>query len=109
MKKFLKRKWQNYLFLDYSLISLKNFLNVKCPSCNRTGTLQRMLVTGKLVKIRRLFGFRMYHCRECKWDGYLYRHRIAPNLKKIFLNYFKAIIALYIFYRLLTIVYKFVL
>ena len=107
MKKALKRKWHYYLFLDYNILTLKNILNVKCPVCERSGKLQRLFGYGRRVKLRRLFGFKLYHCLICKWDGYIFIYRITSNLKKILINYFITLIALYILYRIMSIIFKF--
>lgn len=82
------------LFLDYKIIHKKGFHLSFCPNCGEYATLERLAEKGKLKRLPRFFGFKEYHCRSCKWDGYLHTKRLTENPKRVFRNY---VIALFWF------------
>gem|GEM_PF-1638216 len=88
-------KWfTKILFLDYKIIHKKGFHLSNCPNCGEYATLERLMEKRKLKRVPRFFGFKEYHCRSCKWDGYLHTKRFTENPKRVFRNY---IIALFWF------------
>jgi hypothetical protein len=96
MRKVYKRKWHALFFLDYRVFIRKNPIFDICPNCNALATLERLKETSKIHRLPRFFGFKVYHCTTCKWDGYIYLYRRTTSLKKIILNYLFALFALYL-------------
>ena len=95
------RKLLGIFFLDYRFFVKKNPTLDVCPNCNSFASLERLFQSGRLHKIPRVFGFKKFHCLNCKWDGYIYLYVPANDIKKIMRNYIIALIALIIFYYLL--------
>jgi|WetSurMetagenome_2_1015567.scaffolds.fasta_scaffold76741_2 hypothetical protein len=96
MQKVYKRKWHGLFFLDYRILVKKNPIFDICPNCNAMATLERLKMPSKIHRLPHLFGFKIYHCTTCKWDGYIYLYRRTNSLKKILLNYLIALFALYV-------------
>lgn len=101
MQKPLKRRWYILFFLDYRIFLKKNPLFEICPNCNTLASLERLKEPKKIQRMPRFFGYRVFHCTICKWDGYIFLYRRTNDIKKIIINYIFALFALYILYMLL--------
>jgi len=101
MQKPLKRKWYILFFLDYRFFIRRNPLFEICPNCHAMASLERLKEQTKVKRIPRIFGLREFHCTICKWDGFIYLFKRTTDLKKVFVNYFIASLALYILYHVL--------
>lgn len=73
--------------LDLSLIVKKNVLLGSCPSCGTPASLVRMKQKKKISRLKNFFGFKMYHCSDCKWDGYIFFYKFSRNIIKVIGNY----------------------
>ena len=89
-KKVLRRKWHRIFFLDYRLITKRNVLTSECPKCKTPASLERVLQRSVFEKIPRIFGFKIYHCMKCKFDGYLFTYKFSGSFSKVIVNYFYA-------------------
>lgn len=101
MRKTLRRKWHRLLFLDYRILVKKSPTLESCPNCKKMASLERLMEPSKFHRLPRYIGFKEYHCRNCKWDGYIYQYRFTNNIKKIISNYLIALFLLFLLYLLL--------
>lgn len=114
MRKIFKRKWYKFFFLDYRIFLRRNPLFEICPNCKTMATLERLKEPTKIRRLPRIFGLREFHCKKCKWEGYIYLFRRNYEMKKILKNYITALfflivlyfILLYFFDDLLMIIYN---
>ncbi|MCX7833632.1 MAG: hypothetical protein N2490_05425 [Ignavibacteria bacterium] len=78
--------------LDLKILRKRNISFANCPNCGVQFTLDRVKPETFIQKYSKLIGFKEYHCRKCKWTGYLFIYKITEDLKKVFLNYIIVII-----------------
>jgi hypothetical protein len=98
MVKPYSRKLFGLFFLDYRIFVKKNPIFDICPNCNAFASLERLFETGKLQRIPRFFGFKKFHCRTCKWEGYIFLYIPSHDLLKIMVNYLIALAGLAILF-----------
>ncbi len=74
--------------IDLRLIIPRNMIFCACPNCKQVATLERAKSSSKRKKFfLTLFRFKRYHCKSCKWDGYIFLYAFPRNIKRIILNY----------------------
>jgi hypothetical protein len=101
MSKPYSRKLFGLFFLDLRIFVKKNPIFDICPNCNSFASLERLLQKGRTYRIPHFFGFKKYHCRGCKWDGYIYLYTPNHDLTSIMTNYLKVLICLAILFLFL--------
>lgn len=101
MRKPYSRKLFGLFFLDYRIFIKKNPIFDICPNCNSFASLERLFQIERIHRLPRFFGFKKFHCRSCKWDGYIYLYTPAHDLKRIFLNYLIAAFCLTVLFFVL--------
>jgi hypothetical protein len=101
MQKVMKRKWYGLFFLNYRIFVKKNPMIETCPNCHSVASLDRLMEPSRFHRLPRFIGFKKYHCKNCKWDGFIYLYRLTRDLRKILLNYLFAMFALYVLYFVL--------
>jgi hypothetical protein len=105
MQKVMKRKWLELFFLNYRIFVKRNPSIESCPHCKSVASLERLMEPSRFHRAPRFIGLKKYHCRVCKWEGYIYLYRLTKNLKNILLNYLIALFFLFMLFQ--TLLYYF--
>lgn len=93
--------------MDLKLFVLKSVSSGHCPKCNAIASLDRVRMTGFADKVLlKIFQFRSYHCRVCKWEGKVFLYKVRNNYKIILLKYAILIISSIIFIVLINLILK---
>jgi hypothetical protein len=92
------------IFRDYRIIHNKGYYISNCPACGSFASLERLFDKSIQARINRIIGFKKYHCRNCKWDGYLHTKRITENPRIVLRNYIFALFWFIVFGFILAII-----
>ena len=91
--------------MDFRILKKRSVIYANCPECKTEFTLERVKEKTTYSKFMKSFGFKLYHCSKCPWEGRMFTYRWAENYKAVFINYLK----LMLFFVLLTVVLRFLM